>query len=94
MDEAIKKKWVKALRSGKYKQGRDQFYDGYAHCCLAVLAEVITGDCMSVERNGGLSPKFRKQIGMSVAEQDAFIELNDESHDATFDQIAYCVENL
>lgn len=45
MNKNIAKKWVKALRSGKYKQG-----DGYlkitdcsgdsCHCCLGVLCEL------------------------------------------------------
>jgi len=41
MDKALKAKWLKALRSGKYKQGkyrlrnnRDEF------CCLGVLCDV------------------------------------------------------
>ena len=42
MDKAIKEKWIKALRSGRYKQGIQQLYNpstkGY--CCLGVLAKI------------------------------------------------------
>jgi hypothetical protein len=41
MKQAIMKKWVKALRSGEYPQGRGQLLDekgGY--CCLGVLCDL------------------------------------------------------
>lgn len=34
------KKWVEALRSGKYKQTTDELQDGNGHCCLGVACEV------------------------------------------------------
>jgi len=49
MNKAKAMKWVKALRSGKYKQGREVLLktqndslDGkvVGHCCLGVLAEI------------------------------------------------------
>ena len=40
MDAEIKRKWVEALRSGKYKQGRDQLQNGDTYCCLGVLCVV------------------------------------------------------
>ncbi len=42
MDAEIKRKWVEALQSGKYKQARDvrkRCADG-SYCCLGVLWEV------------------------------------------------------
>lgn len=43
MDKRIKKKWVTALRSGKYKQGRGQLYDRATgkYCVLGVLAKQL-----------------------------------------------------
>lgn len=45
MDEQIKKQWVEALRSGKYKQGREylrtELSKGtYNYCCLGVLCDI------------------------------------------------------
>lgn len=53
MKAEIKKKWVEALRSGKYAQTRGVLTRkkagfGYepGHCCLGVLCEVMT-DCVT-----------------------------------------------
>jgi len=36
----IAKKWVKALRSGKYGQTTDELQDDGGFCCLGVLCEI------------------------------------------------------
>lgn len=42
MKEAIKRKWVKALRSGRYKQGSSALKnDKGEFCCLGVLCNVM-----------------------------------------------------
>ena len=42
MNETIAKKWVKALRSGKYKQAKAVLkYSGGGYCCLGVLQECV-----------------------------------------------------
>lgn len=45
LDPELKSKWLKALRSGKYMQGRGRLCSPYrgisAYCCLGVLADVI-----------------------------------------------------
>lgn len=38
MDAKLKKKWIKALRSGKYKQCKGNLRQGETFCCLGVLA--------------------------------------------------------
>lgn len=42
MKKEVMKKWVKALRSGKYKQGRSLMYNEYenTYCCLGVLCAI------------------------------------------------------
>lgn len=44
MNKKLKKKWVKALRSGEYDQGRNVLCrvdsEGAKYCCLGVLYEV------------------------------------------------------
>jgi hypothetical protein len=74
----LRKKWVDALRSGKYKQGK-----GYLHskddtfCCLGVLCDVAgvpsteTGECFVYSLDGGksrslamLSDDIRPLVGL------------------------------
>jgi hypothetical protein len=40
MDKELKEKWVKALRSGAWKQARGRLCDGDAYCCLGILCKV------------------------------------------------------
>lgn len=51
MNKEIKKVWIDALRSGKYKQGPDNMYCEGKHCCLGVLAEIYATTEL------GMSPK-------------------------------------
>lgn len=48
MKKDIAKKWVKALRSGKYKQGKHMLKaatkTGMRYCCLGVLCELYQQD--------------------------------------------------
>lgn len=42
MNADIKRKWVEALRSGEYKQGRQQLRTASDEfCCLGVLCDVV-----------------------------------------------------
>jgi len=41
MNPELKKKWVDALRSGEYKQGKSYLRSSDSYCCLGVLADVI-----------------------------------------------------
>jgi len=47
MKKEVMKKWVKALRSGKYKRGsgwlKQDTPTGVRHCCLGVLCEITPG---------------------------------------------------
>ena len=40
MMNANARKWVEALRSGRYKQGRNRLRTEYGYCCLGVACEV------------------------------------------------------
>ncbi len=41
MHEQWKAKWIDALRSGKYEQGRGSLHPGDKYCCLGVICDVI-----------------------------------------------------
>lgn len=48
MNERVKKLWIEALRSGRYRQCQSQLKmrteDGPLHCCLGVLEEVAQAE--------------------------------------------------
>ena len=41
MDAQWKTKWVEALRSGNYEQGKDSLREGDQFCCLGVLTDLV-----------------------------------------------------
>lgn len=54
MNPEIKARWVKALRSRKYKQGRDSLCsvaeDGSkTYCCLGVLTDLVIQDGLEIK---------------------------------------------
>ncbi len=40
MRHDVKQKWIEALRSGKYEQGKEQLRVGNTYCCLGVLCDL------------------------------------------------------
>lgn len=72
MKRDVAKKWVKALRSGKYEQGRGYLREGDTWCCLGVLCDVLgmkgrtSGDVYTFGKYSyeNLPPKAVKLAGM------------------------------
>lgn len=53
MDIKTKQKWVKALRSGEYKQGTGQLRNSKAeYCCLGVLCDLVEPNQWHRDANG------------------------------------------
>ena len=102
MDEEIKKKWVGALRSGKFLQGKEKLKseDGY-FCCLGVLTHLcrkgewteaqgaedfLENDVMDWARLETENPEIQ------VEDRKILIsELND-NHDYDFETLADLIE--
>lgn len=51
MPKAIKRKWLRALRSGTYKQAKHRLYDHQTagFCCLGVLQHCVSGGMVEME---------------------------------------------
>lgn len=106
MDKKTKAKWLKALRSGKYKQidASLRVYDftshSYSYCCLGVLREVANGGASKSSLGEYLGTKFCQRIGLepkrdvpSDGIQDTLCKMNDRG--IAFSEIAdYIEENL
>lgn len=92
------RKWVAALRSGKYEQTTSFLYDNGRYCCLGVLCEIAgiqhEGRFFDGEDNF-LPARAKDWIG--VFDSDPLIgpneasALNDE-HGKTFSEIADLIE--
>lgn len=92
MKPAIKQKWVKALMSGDYLQGRERLItaDG-KYCCIGVLHKVVLG-CeppdLYEDQEGGAAP-----LGITDEMTTEFAYMNDDG--VPFEVIAgFIQENL
>jgi hypothetical protein len=99
-------KWIEALRSGKYKQGRealkrDEGDGSYSYCCLGVWAEVAGDKRLDKAITGMLDEETNNELLSSIyASQERYLNrkltnelviLNDETR-YTFEQIADVLE--
>lgn len=75
MKAKYKRLWLKALRSGKYKQTRRVLHDEEGYCCLGVLCDVLKKDLgISWDDFGEGAFYFN---GEDVALPDSVIEITD-----------------
>lgn len=92
MDAKLKEDWVKALRSGEYKQGIGKLRERDEFCCLGVLCQVagidISPDGMGAGTSGykplmrltgkdDLSPLFLRNDGHGKFAKHTFPEIAD-----------------
>lgn len=76
-------KWVEALESGEYKQGRGALLKGYEFCCLGVACDVAikNGVALKVDRRGrwtvfdgchlALPPAVQDWLGLRTEDGEA-----------------------
>ena len=97
MNKWVKRKWVRALRSGEYKQGKGYLVqgtneDGYVHCCLGVLAcEMVPEyvrrqemDSVGVDNNTEFLPDdLSIMFGLDEGTQTELADFNDNSKSFT-----------
>ena len=105
MNTITKKKWINALKSGKYEQGMSCLREGNSYCCLGVLC-AITGNAKNRNMRWGFpipgiigetlddtSGDPRPFMGLSVKMQLRLAEMND--HGSSFEEIAkYISKNV
>lgn len=49
MNPSVKAKWLEALRSGEYEQGRNALNENGNYCCLGVLCDVAVKSGLALE---------------------------------------------
>lgn len=105
---ARKARWVEALRSGKYKQGKGRLRDGDCFCCLGVGCDVydpsgwgrdaINGDFYRAPYIvGNLPPEVRQHFGVKrmfgeYGDYGGLAEINDDTM-GTFSEIADIIDS-
>lgn len=67
MKKQIADKWVKALRSGEYEQGKSQLRNKFdnTYCCLGVLCEISKKGF--IDSNWNLSKEIQTWAGMATS---------------------------
>jgi hypothetical protein len=106
MKKRLKKKWIEALRSDTYKQGKGflKTIDN-KYCCTGVLLELFdpiifinrttdTGQCYAVNHYHNISTipmKIQKDMQIENKDMDILIKMNDEEN-KSFREIADWVE--
>ena len=101
MDKRIKAKWVKALRSGRYRQAKGRLRltlkdSVQANCCLGVLCRTQCIPITPATRLDGdelLSESVLKHLGLANYQQHILSNMNDNGK--SFAEIAdYIEKNL
>lgn len=92
MKKAIKKKWVKALRSGEFKRCAGVLGFNGHFCCLGVLRHIEFPRSRSSfnDENAFLSDRHLKLFGLTDDEQQSLASMNDRG--ASFNKIANWIE--
>lgn len=88
MKSDLKKRWLKALRGGRFRQGKGGLFEDDRYCCLGVLCHVKTGAPPKVEPFNYYS-KF-KPFGLDEESIEHLCLQNDQGD--SFKQIALWIE--
>lgn len=100
MKSAIKTRWVKALRSGEYKQGRYALKSTTGYCCLGVLTDLY---CKMNKKGWKSTTKTEQEILPKVVmkwaglgDQDPTVGVSSlaskNDHGMSFKRIAQVIE--
>lgn len=63
MNKQIKRLWVKALKSGKYKQTKESLRDRKGYCCLGVLCDIFKQRTRKGKWEKSWSGEYRFYVG-------------------------------
>lgn len=97
MDAKIKREWIAALRSGKYKQAKGTLRRDGGFCCLGVLCDVMGAQWVDEDAivNGELQNVYLSNNAADTAElkdgeQEKLWTMNDDGK--PFSEIADYIE--
>lgn len=103
----LKRKWVKALLSGDYEQGRGKLRSkDDKFCCLGVLCDVLRNEGIGIWKKNAfhsgdgvasthmLSTPLLKRIGLTTTREEKLVSLNDSQGKDFIDIAKYIKEKL
>lgn len=88
MNKTFKRKWVKALRSGRYEQGQSCLKQGDRFCCLGVLCQIT--NARNWNSHAMPTSSQLKRFGLDNDVSLTLASMNDAG--STFKQIAKYIE--
>ena len=97
MTPEFKAKWVAALRSGKYQQGRDVLRNGDKFCCLGVACDLIDPDAWESTSTynifgwQGLTAETVDLPFVGISDAETLSAMNDQPQ-SSFKEIADYIE--
>lgn len=96
MNKEIKEKWLEALRSGEYKQGREHLRDeSNQFCCLGVLCDIVDPkgwtDAFSFRGSSG-EPRTEDCEELEITEFVTDLVNMNDADEESFAQIADWIE--
>lgn len=80
MHPYVKQEWIKALRSGEYKQTWEVLRCGTAYCCLGVLCDLdakFRGTEFQTEADISLPSEMLERFGLAASEEGDLMDRND-----------------
>lgn len=92
MKKSIMEKWVAALRSGEYKQGKGQLRNSQNEfCCLGVLCNLHAQEHPEIAKTQLLTTKYMDHDGTPPCEVTEWAGFRDHNH---FGQISTIKNDL
>lgn len=70
MNSKVKEQWLKALRSGEYKQGNGCLKSGDEFCCLGVLTDIYAKE-NNLQWKGGFSADAKTETDKVIYGKEA-----------------------
>lgn len=97
------KKWVKALKSAKYKQAKSQLGDKAGYCCLGVACVIAKKEGVIKafgSENTHLPEEVRRWLGLTsasgeyyVGDRKTWLVDDNDNRDKNFKEIAAIIES-
>jgi len=81
MNKLIADKWVKALRSGEYKQTQNMLEDNNSFCCLGVLCKLGQAEGIDVILRPEIARRNSRLLGESLHYQPSIKAWSGICHD-------------